>query len=151
MAEVSEIDAGGEVRIIKDATARQGVENNANTIATMKQQLGRGFSTTITNQTFPARETKTIQISFPDLPKGRYLMFMMLANNNNTTGHVYEYTGFFGFFDFNWSASKQITNANVILHNGGTFNYAAEFQQFDDTDVTGVSITATLIQVGFVD
>lgn len=39
MAEVSEIEAGGEVRTIKDATARQGVTINANAIAEINEKI----------------------------------------------------------------------------------------------------------------
>lgn len=39
MAEVSEIEAGGEVRTIKDTTARQGVTANANAIAEINEKI----------------------------------------------------------------------------------------------------------------
>lgn len=41
MAEVSEIEAGGEVRTIKDATARQGVATNANAIEEIAEEVAK--------------------------------------------------------------------------------------------------------------
>lgn len=45
MAEVSEIEAGGEVRTIKDATARNGVEANANAINSIQEVIPSGTTT----------------------------------------------------------------------------------------------------------
>lgn len=39
MAEVSEIEAGGEVRTVKDTTARQGVETNSAAIANVNEKI----------------------------------------------------------------------------------------------------------------
>ena len=45
MAEVSEIEAGGEVRTIKDATARSGVAANTNAIAGIQEVIPSGTTT----------------------------------------------------------------------------------------------------------
>lgn len=45
MAECSEIEAGGEVRTIKDTTARQGVTTNATAIAEINKKIPASAST----------------------------------------------------------------------------------------------------------
>ena len=58
MAEVSEIEAGGEVRIVKDATARQGVAANANAIAGSNEKIPAAASAS--NKMATARDVSEV-------------------------------------------------------------------------------------------
>lgn len=63
MADVSEIEAGGEVRTIKDTTARQGVATNVAAIAAINQALVNFVSHEFTNLTGCTLVTDSIKAS----------------------------------------------------------------------------------------
>lgn len=77
MAECSEIEAGGEVRTIKDATARQGVATNVAAITEINNKVSP-IGTVIKNTTTPSISAsssgKTEYIRIADVPPGTYLV-----------------------------------------------------------------------------
>lgn len=90
MAEVSEIEAGGEVRTIKDATARNGVAANAAAIEEINEKIPSNASssnqmitiadrasftkTVYTNQQTISNWYSLTSIDTSDIPQGNYLV-----------------------------------------------------------------------------
>ena len=151
MAECSEIEAGGEVRTIKDATARNGVAANAADIATIKARIGDSYTVVSRNNTLPSQQNTTVRVHFNNLPKGKYLPFLTISNNNATAGEVYEYTGFNGIFKFGWSSTQTYPNIDFKTTNGGAYNYDLILKQTLSSAVSTVDITLTMLCVGLID
>ena len=63
MAEVSEIEAGGEIRTIKDTTARQGVATNANAITTINEKIPTSASASNKMLTEAYKKPSTITVT----------------------------------------------------------------------------------------
>lgn len=111
MAECSEIEAGGEVRTIKDATARNGVAANADAIAAINTKIPANASASnkmATTADLANKQDKIyglgniyatsgqfsnlesgVQQSFPmafDLPAGSYVFYMGVLLSTNAIG-----------------------------------------------------------------
>lgn len=111
MAEVSEIEAGGEIRTVKDATAREGVATNAAAIEaieelipstasasnqmttaadlTNKQDKINGLGNIYTKSTQFLNLESGVQQSVPmafELPAGNYVFYMSAILSTAATG-----------------------------------------------------------------
>ena len=80
MAECSEIEAGGEVRIVKDATARQSITELTQTVNENFAKLGNRFATA--QQPIYSEQETQITFSIENLPKGKYLV-ALIANSGS--------------------------------------------------------------------
>lgn len=119
MAEVSEIEAGGEVRTIKDATARNGVAANADAIAAINAKIPASASASnkmTTAEDLAAKQDKienlgaiytgvtafqNLSSGTPqqhyvnmELPKGSYILFANVLFSTSLQGKTRMYIAF---------------------------------------------------------
>ena len=144
------IEIDGEGKYIEDTEAREGVSQNAADITAIINQLGRVFYASVENLTLPARDMLNTSVTFNDLPKGKYLAFLSLGNDNSQVGNVYNYNGYNGMFQFAWSSTLWTSKNNIISHDGGNYTENLSFQQVADTAVSTVHATVMLVQIGII-
>lgn len=121
MAECSEIEAGGEVRIVKDATARQSITELTQTVNENFAKLGNRFATA--QQPIYSEQETQITFSIENLPKGKYLVALIA---NSGSGGAVQWTVRGGWVygkvvESNWDVEIS-PPFDIINHNGGNLS-----------------------------
>lgn len=115
MAEVSEIEAGGEVRTVKDATARSGVAANAAAIETISARLN---STT--------RVARMLLNELAVINKNKIYAFTLIRGATTGQFRPYSFVFWGGYLTVNdtvnyYVEGSQIAIFKAIARNGDNF------------------------------